>query len=325
MSTAVPTDATAAATRSVASDPIRDYKERMLKYPLLNAEQEVELGETMELARLAREELETTQPTGAHARELQRLVHAGQVAREQFINSNLRLAFDAAAHVPGATKQPELFLDLIQEANLGIIRAVDKFDYTKGNKFSTYATWWVRQFITRSLPKHSGATQLPDRVHASIRKVNAVTSRITNETGRRPSNEEVGNELGMSAARVEELRRYGAAPVSLNQAVAGVDGDIELGELVADEAVVDPEDEALGNVVVDMLYEALDDIAPAKRQAIAMAYGLQGYTPMHAGEIAAVMGCSREWARKLLASAKDDLRELLRSAGADAGWLSDVA
>ncbi len=294
-------------------DLVRLYLDGIGKYPLLTKEDEVALAKAMEAGRAAAAELEARGPISAsRRRELRRAARAGEVAAEQFVNANLRLVVSIAKRYQSADLA---LLDLIQEGNLGLIHAVDKFDWRKGFKFSTYATWWIRQAIGRGIDNSSRTIRLPVHAGDQIRRLVRVRVQMEGEMGRLPTAAELAAVMQMPEEQVAELLQYGAEPVSLETPI-GSEGDTELADIVSDLSAPTPFDVvslALLPSEVDKLLAPLDD---REREILRLRYGLDRGEPRTLEEVGAALALTRERIRQIERTALSKLRHPSVDSGA---------
>ena len=293
------------------ADPVKDYLKQIGKVALLNAEQEVDLALRIEAGLFATEKLET----GGDAmdeqlkRDLVRIVHDGKRAKNHLLEANLRLVVSLAKRYTG---RGMLFLDLIQEGNLGLIRAVEKFDYTKGFKFSTYATWWIRQAITRAMADQARTIRIPVHMVEVINKFARVQRQMLQDLGREPTPEELAKELDMTPEKVVEVQKYGREPISLHTPL-GEDGDSEFGDLIEDSEAVVPADAVSFTLLQEQLHSVLDTLSERDAGVVAMRFGLTDGQPKTLDEIGKVYGVTRERIRQIESKTMSKLRHPSRS------------
>ncbi len=293
------------------ADPVKDYLKQIGKVALLNAEQEVDLALRIEAGLFATEKLKT----GGDAmddqlkRDLQRIVHDGGRAKNHLLEANLRLVVSLAKRYTG---RGMLFLDLIQEGNLGLIRAVEKFDYTKGFKFSTYATWWIRQAITRAMADQARTIRIPVHMVEVINKLARVQRQMLQDLGREPTPEELAKELDMTPEKVVEVQKYGREPISLHTPL-GEDGDSEFGDLIEDSEAVVPADAVSFTLLQEQLHSVLDTLSEREAGVVAMRFGLTDGQPKTLDEIGKVYGVTRERIRQIESKTMSKLRHPSRS------------
>ncbi len=292
-----------------SADPVKDYLKLIGKVPLLNAEQEVELAKRVEAGLFAQEKLDTGEPAGRLRRELEILVADGARAKEHLVEANLRLVVSLAKRYTG---RGMLFLDLIQEGNLGLIRAVEKFDYVKGFKFSTYATWWIRQAITRAMADQARTIRIPVHMVEIINKVARIQRQMLQDSGREPTPEELAKELDMTPEKVIEVQKYGREPISLHTPL-GDEGDSEFGDLIEDTEAVVPAEAVGFSFLQQQLRAILDTLADREAGVVSMRYGLKDGQPKTLDEIGKVYGVTRERIRQIENKTMSKLRHPSRS------------
>lgn len=293
------------------ADPVKDYLKQIGKVPLLNAEQEVDLARRIEAGLFAehilKENGENMKPR--ERRELQLLGADGQNAKNHLLEANLRLVVSLAKRYTGRGMQ---FLDLIQEGNLGLIRAVEKFDYTKGYKFSTYATWWIRQAITRAMADQARTIRIPVHMVEVINKLARVQRQMMQDLGREPTPEELALELDMTPEKVVEVQKYGREPISLHTPL-GEDGDSEFGDLIEDSEAVVPADAVSFTLLQEQLHQVLDTLSEREAGVVSMRFGLGDGQPKTLDEIGKVYGVTRERIRQIESKTMSKLRHPSRS------------
>jgi RNA polymerase primary sigma factor len=298
-------------TAGATADPVKDYLKQIGKVALLNAAQEVELAERIEAGlyaeqKLKRDEaLRKTKP----GRELAVIVADGKAAKDHLLEANLRLVVSLAKRYTG---RGMLFLDLIQEGNLGLIRAVEKFDYTKGYKFSTYATWWIRQAITRAMADQARTIRIPVHMVEVINKLARVQRQMLQDLGREPTPEELAKELDMTPEKVVEVQKYGREPISLHTPL-GEDGDSEFGDLIEDSEAVVPADAVSFTLLQEQLHSVLDTLSEREAGVVSMRFGLEDGQPKTLDEIGKVFGVTRERIRQIESKTMSKLRHPSRS------------
>ncbi len=298
-------------TAGATADPVKDYLKQIGKVALLNAAQEVELAKRIE-AGLYAEHLLGTQGNDLEAkyrRELHRVAQDGQRAKNHLLEANLRLVVSLAKRYTG---RGMLFLDLIQEGNLGLIRAVEKFDYTKGYKFSTYATWWIRQAITRAMADQARTIRIPVHMVEVINKLARVQRQMLQDLGREPTPEELAVELDMTPEKVVEVQKYGREPISLHTPL-GEDGDSEFGDLIEDSEAVVPADAVSFTLLQEQLHAVLDTLSEREAGVVSMRFGLTDGQPKTLDEIGKVYGVTRERIRQIESKTMSKLRHPSRS------------
>ncbi|MEW1979884.1 RNA polymerase sigma factor [Citricoccus sp. NPDC079358] len=292
------------------ADPVKDYLKQIGKVALLNAEQEVDLALRIEAGLYAEHKMKDEPPTEARFRRDMELVIAdGRRAKNHLLEANLRLVVSLAKRYTG---RGMLFLDLIQEGNLGLIRAVEKFDYTKGFKFSTYATWWIRQAITRAMADQARTIRIPVHMVEVINKLARVQRQMLQDLGREPTPEELAKELDMTPEKVVEVQKYGREPISLHTPL-GEDGDSEFGDLIEDSEAVVPADAVSFTLLQEQLHSVLDTLAEREAGVVAMRYGLTDGQPKTLDEIGKVYGVTRERIRQIESKTMSKLRHPSRS------------
>jgi RNA polymerase primary sigma factor len=307
-------------TAGATADPVKDYLKQIGKVALLNAEQEVELAKRIEAGLFAEERLSKEFGEGwdkAKApaeerrlyRDLQWIAHDGRRAKNHLLEANLRLVVSLAKRYTG---RGMLFLDLIQEGNLGLIRAVEKFDYTKGYKFSTYATWWIRQAITRAMADQARTIRIPVHMVEVINKLARVQRQMLQDLGREPTPEELAKELDMTPEKVVEVQKYGREPISLSTPL-GEDGDSEFGDLIEDSEAVVPADAVSFTLLQEQLHQVLDTLSEREAGVVSMRFGLQDGQPKTLDEIGKVYGVTRERIRQIESKTMSKLRHPSRS------------
>ncbi|MGW2991578.1 RNA polymerase sigma factor [Streptomyces sp. NPDC001193] len=298
------------AVAGATADPVKDYLKQIGKVPLLNAEQEVELAKRIEAGLFAEDKLANSDKLAPKLkRELEILVEDGRRAKNHLLEANLRLVVSLAKRYTG---RGMLFLDLIQEGNLGLIRAVEKFDYTKGFKFSTYATWWIRQAITRAMADQSRTIRIPVHMVEIINKLARVQRQMLQDLGREPTPEELGKELDMTPEKVIEVQKYGREPISLHTPL-GEDGDSEFGDLIEDSEAVVPADAVSFTFLQEQLQSILGTLSEREAGVVSMRFGLTDGQPKTLDEIGRVYGVTRERIRQIESKTMSKLRHPSRS------------
>ncbi|CAM5283537.1 RNA polymerase principal sigma factor HrdB [Streptomyces spiroverticillatus] len=303
------------AVAGATADPVKDYLKLIGKVPLLNAEQEVELAKRIEAGLFSEHKLdgedgeatEELEPT--FRRELEILVEDGRRAKNHLLEANLRLVVSLAKRYTG---RGMLFLDLIQEGNVGLIRAVEKFDYTKGFKFSTYATWWIRQAITRAMADQARTIRIPVHMVEVINKLARVQRQMLQDLGREPTPEELAKELDMTPEKVIEVQKYGREPISLHTPL-GEEGDSEFGDLIEDSEAVVPADAVSFTFLQEQLHSVLDTLSEREAGVVSMRFGLADGQPKTLDEIGKVYGVTRERIRQIESKTMSKLRHPSRS------------
>ena len=293
------------------ADPVKDYLKQIGKVPLLNAEQEVELAKRIEAGLFAEEKLEEEGHLLAaeQALEVEWVAEDGRRAKSHLLEANLRLVVSLAKRYTG---RGMLFLDLIQEGNLGLIRAVEKFDYTKGFKFSTYATWWIRQAITRAMADQARTIRIPVHMVEVINKLARVQRQMLQDLGREPTPDELAQELDMSPDKVVEVQKYGREPISLHTPL-GEDGDSEFGDLIEDSEAIVPADAVSFTLLQEQLHAVLDTLSEREAGVVSMRFGLTDGQPKTLDEIGRVYGVTRERIRQIESKTMSKLRHPSRS------------
>lgn len=293
------------------ADPVKDYLKQIGKVSLLNAEQEVDLARRIEAGLYAEYKLknEADSMTAKERRELHFMASDGQLAKNHLLEANLRLVVSLAKRYTGRGMQ---FLDLIQEGNLGLIRAVEKFDYTKGYKFSTYATWWIRQAITRAMADQARTIRIPVHMVEVINKLARVQRQMLQDLGREPTPEELAKELDMTPEKVVEVQKYGREPISLHTPL-GEDGDSEFGDLIEDSEAIVPADAVSFTLLQEQLHNVLDTLSEREAGVVSMRFGLGDGQPKTLDEIGKVYGVTRERIRQIESKTMSKLRHPSRS------------
>ncbi|MEC4272317.1 RNA polymerase sigma factor RpoD [Adlercreutzia sp. R25] len=298
----------------LTGDPVRMYLKEIGKVPLLTAAEEIDLAMKIEAGVAATEELEKAEDDGIELdrrekRRLSRIEQVGLDAKQQLIEANLRLVVSIAKRYVG---RGMLFLDLIQEGNLGLIRAVEKFDYTKGFKFSTYATWWIRQAITRAIADQARTIRIPVHMVETINKLVRIQRQLLQELGREPTPEEIGEEMGLTAERVREIQKISQEPVSLETPI-GEEEDSQLGDFIEDDAAVVPPDAASFSMLQEQLAKVLEGLAERERKVISLRFGLEDGHPRTLEEVGREFGVTRERIRQIESKTLAKLRHPSRS------------
>jgi RNA polymerase sigma factor RpoD-like protein len=297
-------------TAGATADPVKDYLKQIGRVALLNAELEVELATRMEAGLFAEEKLATEKKIDKKLkRELEWIVEDGKRAKNHLLEANLRLVVSLAKRYTG---RGMLFLDLIQEGNLGLIRAVEKFDYTKGFKFSTYATWWIRQAITRAMADQARTIRIPVHMVEVINKLARVQRQMLQDLGREPTPEELAKELDMTPEKVVEVQKYGREPISLHTPL-GEEGDSEFGDLIEDSEAVKPEESVTFTILQEQLMQVLGGLTQREADVIKARYGLTDGQPKTLDEIGKVHGVTRERIRQIESKTMSKLRHPSRS------------
>ncbi len=292
------------------ADPVKDYLKQIGKVPLLNAEMEVELAKRIEAGLFSEEKLGKGGKISAKVHEeLEWISEDGRRAKNHLLEANLRLVVSLAKRYTG---RGMLFLDLIQEGNLGLIRAVEKFDYTKGYKFSTYATWWIRQAITRAMADQARTIRIPVHMVEVINKLARVQRQMLQDLGREPTPEELAKELDMTPEKVIEVQKYGREPISLHTPL-GEDGDSEFGDLIEDSEAIVPADAVSFTLLQEQLHAVLDTLSEREAGVVSMRFGLTDGQPKTLDEIGKVYGVTRERIRQIESKTMSKLRHPSRS------------
>lgn len=303
-----------ASTVMLTGDPVRMYLKEIGKVDLLTAADEVDLAMKIEAGLEASNKLEAAENgeielTRAEMRRLTRVENVGLEAKQALISANLRLVVSIAKRYVG---RGMLFLDLIQEGNLGLIRAVEKFDYEKGFKFSTYATWWIRQAITRAIADQARTIRIPVHMVETINKLVRIQRQLLQELGRDPSPEEIGEKMGLTAERVREIQKISQEPVSLETPI-GEEEDSQLGDFIEDDAAIVPPDAASFSMLQEQLSKVLDGLAERERKVISLRFGLEDGHPHTLEEVGREFGVTRERIRQIESKTLAKLRHPSRS------------
>ncbi len=297
-------------TAGATADPVKDYLKQIGRVALLNAELEVSLATRVEAGLFAEYKLATEKKLEKKLkRELTEIVADGKRAKNHLLEANLRLVVSLAKRYTG---RGMLFLDLIQEGNLGLIRAVEKFDYTKGYKFSTYATWWIRQAITRAMADQARTIRIPVHMVEVINKLARVQRQMLQDLGREPTPEELAKELDMTPEKVVEVQKYGREPISLHTPL-GEEGDSEFGDLIEDSEAVVPADAVSFTLLQEQLHSVLDTLSEREAGVVKMRFGLTDGQPKTLDEIGKVYGVTRERIRQIESKTMSKLRHPSRS------------
>ena len=305
----------AANVTMLTGDPVRMYLKEIGKVPLLSAAEEIDLAMKIEAGVEAMAQLDASEEEGGvplerrERRRLSRIEQVGLDAKQQLIEANLRLVVSIAKRYVG---RGMLFLDLIQEGNLGLIRAVEKFDYQKGFKFSTYATWWIRQAITRAIADQARTIRIPVHMVETINKLVRVQRQLLQDLGRDPTPEEIGAEMDMSADRVREIQKISQEPVSLETPI-GEEEDSQLGDFIEDSQAIVPPDAASFSMLQEQLTQVLDSLADRERKVIELRFGLVDGHPRTLEEVGREFGVTRERIRQIESKSLAKLRHPSRS------------
>jgi RNA polymerase primary sigma factor len=299
-----------AAKSAGTGDPVKMYLKSIGRVPLLTAIEEVELSKKVEAGLFAAEKLGTEKKLSPPLRrELEHIVTEGQVAKDKLVEANLRLVVSIAKRYVG---RGMLFLDVIQEGNLGLIRAVEKFDYTKGYKFSTYATWWIRQAITRAIADQARTIRIPVHMVETINKVVRVQRQLLQDLGREPTMEEIGKEVDLAAEKVEEVLKIAQDPVSLETPI-GEEGDSHLGDFIEDSDAVVPVDAASFIMMQEQLESVLHSLTDREKKVVQLRFGLTDGHPRTLEEVGREFGVTRERIRQIESKTLSKLRHPSRS------------
>ena len=295
-------------------DPVRMYLKEIGKVPLLTADEEVDLATAMTAGHNAQDRLEAAKEAGEEisAEEMARLqedIKAGESAKKALAEANLRLVVSIAKRYVG---RGMLFLDLIQEGNLGLIKAVEKFDYTKGYKFSTYATWWIRQAITRAIADQARTIRIPVHMVETINKVIRVSRQLLQELGHDPSPEEISEEMGMPVDKVREILKIAQEPVSLETPI-GEEEDSHLGDFIPDEGASEPSEAASFTLLKEQLVEVLSTLTPREEKVLKLRFGIEDGRTRTLEEVGKEFNVTRERIRQIEAKALRKLRHPSRS------------
>ncbi len=293
------------------ADQVKDYLKQIGQVPLLNAGQEVELAKRIEAGLFADQKLAKD---GGVLRpdqsiDLERVAEDGRRAKNHLVEANLRLVVSLAKRYTG---RGMLFLDLIQEGNVGLIRGVEKFDYTKGYKLSTYATWWIRQAITRAMADQARTIRIPVHMGEAVSKLARARRQMLQDLGREPTPGELGAEFDMTPEKVIEVLTYGREPISLHTPL-GRDGDGEFGDLIEDAEAIQPGEAASFTLLQEHLHSVLDTLPEREAGVVSMRFGLTDGQPKTLDEIGKVYGVTRERIRQIESKAMSKLRHPSRS------------
>ncbi|GAB3526253.1 hypothetical protein GCM10027402_24570 [Arthrobacter monumenti] len=293
-----------------SADPVKDYLKQIGKVGLLNAAEEVDLAQRIEAGLFAAHKLANDEGMDAKLkRELKFIVHDGEIAKNHLLEANLRLVVSLAKRFTGRGMP---FLDLIQEGNLGLIRAVEKFDYAKGFKFSTYATWWIRQAISRAMADQARTIRIPVHMVEAINKLARVQRQMLQDLGREPEPEELAHELDLTPEKVVQIQKYGREPISLNTPL-GEDGDSSFGDLIEDSDAVVPADAANFTLLREQLHAVLDTLDEREAGVLSMRYGLTNGKAATLDDIGQTYGVTRERIRQIETKTMAKLRHPSRS------------
>jgi len=300
-----------AAAPDASADPVKDYLKQIGKVRLLNAAQEVELAKRIEAGLFAEEKLAKGSDVlrADQSIDLEQVAEDGRRAKDDLVAANLRLVVSLARRYTG---RGMLFLDLIQEGNLGLIRGVEKFDYTRGYKFSTYATWWIRQAITRAISDQARTIRIPVHMVEAISSLARVQRQMLQDLGREATTEELAAELDMTREKVIEVQTYGREPISLHTPL-GEDGDSELGDLIEDSGAIQPGEAVSFTMLQEQLQSILDTLSEREAGVVSMRFGLTDGQPKTLDEIGKVYGVTRERIRQIESKTMSKLRHPSRS------------
>ena len=300
-----------AAAAGATADPVKDYLGQIGKVPLLNARQEVELAKRIEAGLFAEEKLAEGGGVlrAGQSTELEEVAEDGRRAKDHLLEANLRLVVSLARRYAG---RGMLFLDLIQEGNLGLIRGVEKFDYTRGYKFSTYATWWIRQAITRAMAEQARTIRLPVHMAEAIGRLARVQRQLLQDLGREPTPDELAAALDMTPQKLIEVRKYAREPISLH-APLGEDGDSEFGDLIEDSEAIQPGEAVSFTLLQEQLHSVLGTLSEREAGVVSLRFGLADGQPKTLDEIGKVYGVTRERIRQIESKAMSKLRHPSRS------------
>jgi RNA polymerase primary sigma factor len=300
-----------AAAAGATADPVKDYLKQIGKVPLLNARQEVELAKRIEAGLFAEEKLAGGSGVlrAGQSIDLEEVAEDGRRAKDHLVEANLRLVVSLARRYTG---RGMLFLDLIQEGNLGLIRGVEKFDYTRGYKFSTYATWWIRQAITRAMAEQSRTIRLPVHMVEAVGRLARVQRQLLQDLGREPTPAELGAGLDLTPEKVIELQKHSREPISLNTPLSE-DGDSELGDLIEDTEAIQPGEAVSFTLLQEQLHSVLGTLSEREAGVVSMRFGLTDGQPKTLDEIGKVYGVTRERIRQIESKTMSKLRHPSRS------------
>jgi RNA polymerase primary sigma factor len=299
---------------TASADSVRAYLKQIGKVPLLNAEEEVELAKRIEAGLYAAERLRMAEDDGVELevqlwRDLSWVLRDGERAKNHLLEANLRLVVSLAKRYTG---RGMAFLDLIQEGNLGLIRAVEKFDYTKGYKFSTYATWWIRQAITRAMADQARTIRIPVHMVEVINKLGRIQRELLQDLGREPTPEELAKEMDISPEKVLEIQQYAREPISLDQTI-GDEGDSQLGDFIEDSEAIVAVDAVSFTLLQDQLQSVLQTLSEREAGVVRLRFGLADGQPRTLDEIGQVYGVTRERIRQIESKTMSKLRHPSRS------------
>ncbi len=292
-----------------ADDTITLYLKEMARVPLLTPEQEQELAQQLEHGRMARRRLARDGHDPEEREKLMREIERGEEARQHLIKANTRLVVSIAKRYLGHGVP---FLDLIQEGNLGLMKAVEKFDYHRGHRLSTYATWWIRQSITRALAEQGRTIRVPVHMSDRIRKLYRVARELEQELGRQPSPEEIAEEIGLESDKVQWILRASRRPISLERPV-GEEEDNEVGDFIEDEKIVAPSEAASQHLLAETMGDVLSTLSPREARILRLRFGLQDGHSYTLEEVGQKFGLTRERIRQIEGEALRKLRHPRRS------------
>ena len=293
-------------------DPVRMYLKEIGKVPLLTPEEETELAQVMSAGNMAAEQIEELGEDSFDAeslKEMRTLIKKGEQAKQKLAEANLRLVVSIAKRYVG---RGMLFLDLIQEGNLGLIKAVEKFDFTKGFKFSTYATWWIRQAITRAIADQARTIRIPVHMVETINKVIRVSRQLLQELGHDPTPEEISAEMNMSVEKVREILKIAQEPVSLETPI-GEEEDSHLGDFIEDDKVCEPSEAASFTLLKEQLVDVLSTLTPREEKVLKLRFGIEDGRTRTLEEVGKEFNVTRERIRQIEAKALRKLRHPSRS------------
>ena len=290
-------------------DPVRMYLKEIGQIPLINQEEEVRLAKIIEMGKAAKEQLDyfengELELSEEDVKQLEELISEGSYAKDKLVEANYRLVVSIAKNY---TNRGLLFLDLIQEGNMGLIRAVDKFDYTKGFKFSTYATWWIRQAITRAVADQARTIRIPVHMVETINKMARITRQLTQEFGREPTAAEIGEKMELAAERVQDIQRISREPISL-EATVGEEEDSSLGDFISDTSTLNPHESLLQDMTLQALDEILSTLTDREEKVLRLRYGLYDGNTYTLEEVGREFGVTRERIRQIEAKAMRKLK-----------------
>lgn len=290
-------------------DPVRMYLKEIGKIPLINQDEEVRLAKIVETGKVAKEQIESYNNGELDLdlddlKQLEELVYDAEDAKSALVEANYRLVVSIAKKY---TNRGLLFLDLIQEGNMGLMRAVDKFDYEKGFKFSTYATWWIRQAITRAVADQARTIRIPVHMVETINKMSRITRQLTQDLGREPSPEEIGEKMEMTAEKVQNIQRISREPISLESTV-GEEEDSSLGDFISDSSTLNPHESMLQDMTIQALDEILETLTDREEKVLRLRYGLFDGKTYTLEEVGREFGVTRERIRQIEAKAMRKLK-----------------